>query len=100
MSCFAYNRDGLRCDSVAGHDGPHTLTIEWTDEECWVPGETIEVTLKEYGVPRITTPLTEHLVEVPKSSGKCVICSHRMHNGACTAMDGEFDCDCANGVEE
>lgn len=98
--CWAYNKSGQRCELVAGHDRDHSVIISWTNEDVWVPGSTIEVTLQEYGVPRITTPMTEHLVDVPKPSGKCVICSHRMHKGMCTGMDGEFSCDCANGVEE
>lgn len=96
--CFAYNRDGLRCDSLAGHDGPHTLTIEWDDDECWTPGDVlIPPTVVRIG----REELTEHLVEIPKPSGKCVICSHRFHEGVCGAPDGDgFDCDCSAGVEE
>jgi hypothetical protein len=100
--CWAFNKAGQRCEMVAGHDRDHSVIIAWGPDECWTPGDTIEVTLKEYGAPRFPTreEMTEHLVDVPKPSGKCVICSHRMHAGPCTAMDGEFDCDCAAGIEE
>ena len=99
--CFAYSKTGQRCEGYAGHDGLHFVNYSWTNEECWTPGAPIDVTLTEYGSPRLTTPLTlvENLVEIPKASGKCVICDHPMHTGTCTRMDGEFDCDCANGVE-
>lgn len=101
IRCYAYNKAGQRCEQLAGHDGDHALVTSWTDDECWVPGQPMEVTLKEYGVPRITTPLVEHLVDIPKPSGKCVICGHKMHDRMCGAPDADgFDCNCSAGVEE
>ena len=96
QKCWAYNGDALRCMQAAGHDGPHAHAIEWTDEECWAP-ETFE---RQAPQPAASNEaMVEHLVSIPKPSGKCVICDHKMHDGMCTGMDGEFPCDCANGVE-
>lgn len=89
--CFAFNRDGLRCDSPAGHDGPHTLTIEWDDEEVWTP----------LAAPAPGLSVVPTVVPVRTGARKCAICSHRFHQGVCGAPDGDgFDCDCAAGVEE
>jgi hypothetical protein len=75
----------------------HEISQTWSDDECYVPGMTVVApTIVRIG----QAAMTEHLVAVPKPSGKCVICSHKMHAGPCTAMDGEFDCDCAAGIEE
>lgn len=95
VKCFAFNKAGLRCMQAAGHDGPHAHAIEWDDDDCWVPGT-------EFDQPsRTAEPLVEHLVAVPKSSGKCVICSHLMHSSLCGQPDSDgFECDCANGIEE
>ena len=95
VKCFAFNQNGMRCMQQAGHDGNHAIVSEWTDEESWTPDRgTGGVT-----TATITGPVVEHLVSIPAPSGKCVICDHKMHDGMCTGMDGEFPCDCANGVE-
>ena len=94
QKCHAYNATGLRCMQPAGHDLPHAHAIEWDDDECWTP-ETFART-----APIASESHIEHLVAVPKGSGKCVICGHAMHLRACTDLDGEFDCDCATGIEE
>lgn len=96
VRCFAYSKAGQRCEQLAGHDGNHAIVSEWADEDCWDPSMAlVPPTVVHIGREQ----MTEHLVDVPKPSGKCVICEHRMHEGVCTAQDGEFDCDCANGVE-
>jgi len=88
--CHAYSVTLDRCDMPGGHPGDHSITRTWTDDECWVPGKTVEVTLKEYGTPR----------PAPGTSGptRCILCEHKFHNGKCPAMDGEFSCDCSEGV--
>lgn len=40
--CWAYNRDGKRCEKDASHtlseaDALHGFVVEWTDEECFDP---------------------------------------------------------------
>jgi hypothetical protein len=112
VKCFAFNKQGLRCMIPAGHDGDHSHAITWTDEECWAPGDTIEVTLKEYGSPRMMGVADGHiqptytaeqeaeiraLGPVPvygeDRPGRCLLCSHAMHNGECSR------CDCRSGIE-
>jgi hypothetical protein len=94
--CWAYNQSGQRCEMIAGHDRDHNVVIAWTNDECWVPGTEFTPTFAPTPPGEV-----EHLVRVPKASGKCVICSHRMHDGPCGADDSDgFECDCANGVEE
>lgn len=84
--CYAYNAAGLRCMQPAGHDGEHAHAITWTDDECWEPGTPALV----------VTPTAPPVVE---TRGVCVICDHRMHKGPCRSSEGEFGCDCAEGVE-
>lgn len=35
--CYAYSQVRQRCDQEAGHEGPHSLTSYWTDDECYDP---------------------------------------------------------------
>lgn len=92
--CYAFNKNGQRCSHPAGHRGEHAVIITWGDDECWTPGGPTLFTA-------IAEPVIEHLVDIPKPSGKCVICDHPMHTGICGRPDGDdFECDCANGVEE
>lgn len=92
--CYAYNMDGQRCELIAGHDDLHTVTKSWGPDECWAPGKTVEVTLQEYGVPRIVTPLETQ----PSAPTVCVLCDHPFHRGKCHDADGEYACDCAEGI--
>jgi hypothetical protein len=87
--CHAYSVTLDRCDMPAGHPGDHSITRTWTDDECFVPGA--PVTLKEHGAP-IPYTLPE------PGPSRCVLCEHKFHNGKCPAMDGEFSCDCSEGV--
>ena len=81
--CFAYNRDGLRCDGEGGHDGPHTLTIEWDDDDVWTP-ETPPTAPALAVVP----PPMQH----PVLSVNCDLCEHPWHDGPCPA------CDCRQAI--
>lgn len=36
--CHAYNKNGQRCEHMAGHPGWHEVSFEWDDDSCWVPG--------------------------------------------------------------
>ena len=87
--CFAYNAQRQRCDMPGGHPGNHAFTVTWTDEECYDPTAPVEVTLKEYGTPRFTTP-----PPMEGDTDECLICDHRMHRGMCRVED----CDCKNGM--
>jgi hypothetical protein len=91
-ACFAFNKDGLRCMEPAGHDGPHSHAIEWSDDEVWTPTA---------GLPIPQPPLWPPAPPATQGSGICMICEHPHHpNGVCGADDGGYDCDCANSVEE
>jgi hypothetical protein len=37
--CFAYNVQRQRCDQEGGHDGDHSISLTWTDEESWDPND-------------------------------------------------------------
>lgn len=91
VRCWAFNIDGLRCGQLAGHDGKHAHAIEWSDAECYSPI-----------VHQLPTPAAPAAPPVDPTLGRgdepCLICGHDMHRGRCTGMDGEFPCDCANGV--
>lgn len=96
-NCHAYNMQGQKCDLTYEHDDDHEFTIKWTNAECWTPGmEPVRIMTAATPDPEV-----EHLVKVPKASGRCVICSHPMHGGMCGVPDKDgFECDCAAGVEE
>lgn len=36
-TCFAYGPTGQRCERPADHDGDHTVSASWTDDECVTP---------------------------------------------------------------
>ena len=104
-TCFAFNGDGLRCMVPAGHDGPHSHAIEWSDDEVWTPdhlshGGTTFGNPHQMGVADGLLPnimLTETVI--PAGSGRC-FCGHDMHDGMCGADDGDdMTCDCSNGIE-
>lgn len=101
-ACYAYNKAGQRCMNPAGHYGRHGVIFEWGDDECWAPiaGTVLIGPAGVAGV--VPEPTRIDLVDVPRGSGKCVICEHRMHIGMCGAAmpDSEHGCDCSNGVEE
>lgn len=90
VRCFAYSMDGQRCEQLAGHDGNHAVVKEWTDEECFTP---LSVRTAAPAAPPSDPTLGQSRGDEP-----CLICGHTMHRGRCTGMDGEFPCDCANGV--
>lgn len=103
MDCFAYSKKGQRCDGLAGHEGKHQFTVTWTDEECWAPGDMIEVTLKEYGTPNFGQSLPDAVAEAEQSlgpvpvygaskPGTCALCDHAMHVRDCNR------CDCRAGI--
>lgn len=88
--CWAFNKDGQRCQQLAGHDGNHAIAVEWSDEECFSP---IVHQLPQPPLWPPTQPATQ-------GSGGCIICEHPHHpNGVCGADDHGYDCDCSNSVE-
>lgn len=93
--CWAYGPAG-RCSLKAGHRVKHLIKIEWSDQECIVPG-TPSLTL----VPDQQDPLMAQLAEeagitpevVPQT---CVVCSHTDEHKleGCVAKG----CECLNAV--
>lgn len=79
--CWAFHRDGARCEHPAGHPGNHVVSKEWTDAECAMPGEANVVQIP---VPAPAQPKLE-VVEV-----KCVACQHKHKGGACKCGCHEF----------
>lgn len=87
--CWAFNRDGVRCELDAGHATLHSLAITWDDDECFSPiahqlppNETIIVTSQP--APPVTDvslpPVLPPPMEAPKG---CVGCGHRHKDGPC-----------------
>jgi hypothetical protein len=100
-TCFAFNQNKQRCDMPGGHPGDHSITMTWTDEECYDPTAEVTLTLREYGTPRFTPAShgeTEHLVDVPVELEDCAVCEHAAEyhpmQGPCILGQ----CDCKNYV--
>lgn len=83
--CFAYSKTGSRCEKDAGHDGLHTLSVTWDDDECFTPSTP---------PPMPTIPQPAAPVLPPPSAERCEVCDHRMHYQMCPVGD----CDCRTGV--
>lgn len=70
--CWAFHRDGARCQHPAGHPGDHAIEQTWSDAECATPGEFAPV-------PYIPTErVVEQAVLEP-----CVACTHMHVAGPC-----------------
>lgn len=76
-TCWAFNREGQRCEHPAGHPGNHVITAEWTDDECFSP--------IKHQLPDISTPVPVHPAPPVLESQpvKCVACNHQHKSGPC-----------------
>lgn len=99
--CHAFNQRGQRCDLYAGHEDDHQIVLSWTDEECWVPGQSVG----NGGLTIATLVKTQEEVEAEESLGPvpvygegkpgvCVMCNHAMHARECERNG----CDCRSGI--
>lgn len=88
--CWAYNKDGQRCDHPAGHPGNHVVMKEWGDDECYSP--------IVHQLPK-TNPVQEHLnpplstvtaAPEPAQPAACVGCNHHHKTGPCKCGCYEF----------
>lgn len=80
--CWAFNRNGVRCEHPAGHPGKHVVTSEWGDDECFSPIK---------GPVHTPKPLPAALEEtVVTEATKCVACGHRHKGGECKCGCYEF----------
>ena len=94
--CWAYNREGQRCDHPAGHSGNHVVMKEWTDDECLGPGQVLaslstpsigSVPARQQDV--IAPPLS--VVPTPEpANDKCVACNHKHRGVECRCGCYEF----------
>jgi len=83
--CWAFHRDGARCEHPAGHNGDHVVQKTWKDIECATPGEFESVPERgTYEKTRVAEPV---LQEAPN---KCVACGHAHRDGQCKCGCHEF----------
>lgn len=85
--CWAFHRDGARCEHPAGHSGDHAVQKTWNDLQCATPGE-FEVVERSAPATPVTVPVAAP-VEVATST-KCVACSHNHKGGTCRCGCYEF----------
>lgn len=78
--CWAFHKDGARCEHPAGHPGNHVVSKEWEDKDCAIPGQ------GPVQVP-VPQPPAEKLVSAPT---KCVACNHQHKGGGCKCGCHEF----------
>jgi hypothetical protein len=77
--CWAFHRDGARCEHPAGHNGDHAVQKTWNDLQCATPGE--------FDISEPAQPLPSPLVE---KTLKCVACGHSHKSGPCKCGCHEF----------
>lgn len=77
--CWAFHKDGTRCDMPAGHPGDHSVQMTWTDSDCAIPGDPVQ--------KPVQVPLPAPLVEAPI---QCAACKHSHKGGACKCGCYEF----------
>jgi hypothetical protein len=82
--CWAYNKQGNRCEHPAGHNGNHIIEQTWTDEECAAPTQSAPATSN---LIQVSAPVTQVLQE---EIIKCVACNHAHKNGECKCGCHEF----------
>jgi hypothetical protein len=95
--CWAFNKDGQRCEEEAGHSELHEIRFEWSDEECFSP---ILHQLPPALTPEVFASYPD-IADLDSPVARCLVCDHAMHKGACSAPDGtEAGCTCRNGVSD
>jgi hypothetical protein len=122
-TCFAFNPNYQRCDMPAGHPGDHSITVLWTDDDCWDPstaappiltaaplpaaalggaplsfdGET-PIRYTEDGTPVFEMEYVPGIETEDNPNDVCVACAHPRHRhveGGCNVMDSEGErCGC------
>lgn len=80
--CWAYSKQGNRCEHPAGHNGDHVIQQTWTDEECAAPGTP--------AIPVTETSVTASQPVLVEKTIKCVACQHAHRNSACKCGCHEF----------
>jgi len=77
--CWAFHKDGARCEHPAGHPGKHVVSKEWDDSDCAIPGNPVQVP--------VPAPPMETLEE---KAVTCIACKHSHKGGACKCGCHEF----------
>jgi len=89
--CWAFHRDGARCEHPAGHAGDHMVEKSWNDLQCATPGEfhvkpepatSNHIQVSDTVEPTIVMPV------IVKPS--CVACGHKHRDGECRCGCHEF----------
>ena len=78
--CWAFHRDGTRCDMPAGHNGDHAVERTWGDADCAMP---VAAAPQPASSPLETLQITEQATN-------CVACSHKHRGGQCKCGCHEF----------
>lgn len=120
-TCWAFSPEGVRCQALAGHDSPHAVVREWTDDEVLTPAEAMDMAVRQTmaQMHELTAGL-ERPAPDPKDGqiayaeaeyereqalrARCVACGHSVREhpeGPCTGTttDGD-DCDCKQVIPE
>lgn len=89
--CWAYHRDGMRCEHPAGHPGDHVVQKTWTDLQCATPGEftpSAPATLMTDTSQALDIPMPEPMPAIAPNT--CVACGHKHKSGECKCGCYEF----------
>lgn len=78
--CWAFHKDGVRCEHPAGHPGDHLIQKTWSDAECALPS------VFEPAPQVVSPPPPPLVVEVVS----CVGCGHKHRGGPCKCGCYEF----------
>ena len=82
--CWAFHKDGARCEHPAGHNGDHVVEKTWTDIECATPGKFESQPAPLVTEKSVTAPVLQ------EKTLKCVACSHAHRNAECKCGCHEF----------
>ena len=99
--CWAFSKEGKRCDLNGGHIVNHVTATEWSDEECYDPAQMVFVPVLD--VPYLDEQPTmppEAAQDGPGAPGPlCVVCDHPPHErDGCTGRGPMGQCDCRRYV--
>lgn len=96
--CYAFSMQGQRCEQESGHDGDHTFTITWSDDDLWQPSVGVEEVLEAHRqVVRPAAPESDADEPVVLAE-KCFACGHKWHDDECEAMHEGIPCGCFTAV--
>lgn len=79
--CWAHSKVGGRCDQDAAHDGLHSVTVSWDEDECLDPAQMVYAAVLP--VPyRQDIPIdAPEAAQEPRTAPQryCVACEHPWH---------------------